>query len=81
MKRIFQIALRLLFPPVNDEAPLLSPERDTPDSLADLQRRIEAAKTRFSMSANDEETEATIYELNALEARYRLLLRRARAGS
>ena len=82
MERVLQFAARLLFPPVREETtPPPPPVPDENDELASLKERIEAAQTRFEQSASDEETEAAIYELNALEARYRILLRHTRIAA
>jgi len=61
--------LRLFFPLTKEPRP---------GTLRELQAQIEAARTRFAVAASDEETEAAIYELAALEKRYDLLLRRTR---
>ena len=42
--------------------------------------RIEAAESRFNTAQTDGEIDAAVYDLNALETRYNLLVRRVRDG-
>ena len=53
-------------------------ENDLLTSIRDICRRLELADARFEMESDDDLIEACIYEREALRARYRYLLRRAK---
>ena len=66
----------LLFPAEEESTPLPTVEEE----LVLLKMRIEAAESRFNTAQTDGEIDAAVYDLNALETRYNLLVRRVRDG-
>lgn len=50
----------------------------TLQSIQDICRRMEALESQFSMQSDGDLIEACIYEMEALRAQYRFLLRQAR---
>ncbi len=60
---------------------LLRPRVETHPTLQSIQevcRQMEALESRFSMQSDNDLIEACIYEMEALRAQYRFLLRQAR---
>ncbi len=51
------------------------------EQLEDVQRKMAQANNRFSMAEDETLVEAAIFELQALETRYRYLMRRAKLES
>ncbi len=73
MENVLHRLARLFFPADEEETvPLMSEEEE----LKVLGRRIEAAQSRFDAASEEGEIDAAVYDLNALETRYRLLVRR-----
>ncbi len=54
---------------------------DIKEQLAQLQIMLESAKNRFSQLSDSDLAEACIFEINSLNARYRYLLKCAKAES
>lgn len=74
MENVLHLINRLLFPADREgDAPVKLPTAE--EELTLLKGRIRAAQSRFDAAQTDGEAEAAIYDLNALEVRYRLLLR------
>jgi hypothetical protein len=48
------------------------------DAIRDVCQRMEALETQFAMISDNDLLEACIYEMEALRAQYRFLLRRAK---
>ena len=48
------------------------------ESIRDISCRMQALESQFSIQSDDDLIEACIYEMEALRAQYRFLLRRAR---
>ncbi len=61
---------KLLRPKVEDE-PLI-------EAIRDVCRRMEALETQFAVVSDNDLMEACIYEMEALRAQYRFLLRKAK---
>ncbi len=61
----------LILRPQVAEHPLL-------ESIRDISCRMQALESQFSIQSDDDLIEACIYEMEALRAQYRFLLRRAR---
>lgn len=80
MEKVLKQITAFLFPPV-DPVPATTPLPSEAEELASLKRRIRAAESRFAFVSEDSEVTAAIYELTALEARYDLLMRCARASA
>lgn len=59
-------------------------EKETPsptqEAIREVCRAMEAVQTRFSMESDSDLIESCIYEMEALRARYRYLLRQAKAS-
>lgn len=56
-----------------------SPDADeTVQAIRETQRQISAVRSRFDMQSDADLIEASIYELDALQARYRFLIKQAR---
>lgn len=55
-----------------------TPEQKLLNEIREVCRKIEAAYENFSYEQDDDLVEATIYEIEALKARYRYLLRLAK---
>ena len=72
MNRALSFVSRLLFPEVDDEPPVETASVE--DELSELSHKIAAASSRFDFALSDGEIETAIYDLNALERRYRLLI-------
>lgn len=66
-----KIRLILAKPAVSEDEKLLI-------ELSDLRYQIEVCNERFNLLSDDDLTEACIYELSALQSRYRYLLKRVK---
>lgn len=77
MDKVLQRINELLFP-TEKEADLPLPTVE--EELALLKLRIEAAESRFNTATGEGEIDAAVYDLNALETRYNLLVRKVREG-
>ena len=56
-----------------------APDTDeTVQAIRETQRQISAVRSRFDMQSDADLIEASIYELDALQARYRFLIKQAR---
>ena len=51
---------------------------ETVQAIRETQRQISAVRSRFDMQSDADLIEASIYELDALQARYRFLIKQAR---
>ena len=77
MERVLQKLTDLFFSGEKErEDPLPKAEEE----LILLKKRIEAAQSRFDFSDGEGEIDAAVYDLNALETRYDLLVRRIKNG-
>lgn len=77
MDNVLQRINELLFPAEKETAP---PLPTVEEELALLRLRIEAAESRFNTATGEGEIDAAVYDLNALETRYNLLVRRVKSG-
>ena len=53
-------------------------EREIRRQMNDLRQAMEQAQLRFDLACEEELVDSCIYEMNALAARYRFLLRQAK---
>ncbi len=60
--------------------PQLPPEDGLREAIREVCGQLEAARQRFDAAGDGDLIEANIYEMEALQARYRYLLKRARDG-
>ena len=51
---------------------------ETVQAIRETQKQIRAVRSRFDMQSDSDLIEASIYELDALQARYRFLIKQAR---
>ena len=76
MENVLSRLNKFFFPEVVKEEKNLLPSVE--EELIQLKKKIAAAQSRFNTAATDGEIETAIYDLNTMETRYRLLLRRLR---
>ena len=55
-----------------------TPEAPTQQAIREVTRRMEAMETQYAMLSDNDLIEACIFEMEALRAQYRFLLRRAK---
>lgn len=77
MEKMLQKLTDLFFQAEKEREPILP---SAEEELCSLKERIDAAQSRFDFSSEEGEIDAAVYDLNALETRYNLLVRRIRSG-
>ncbi|MDR0531291.1 MAG: YaaL family protein [Oscillospiraceae bacterium] len=63
------------------QEPERSPQEQLIEDIREVRRQMEGLQTYFSLETNEDLLDAAIYQREALEARYRYLLRQAKESS
>ena len=77
MEKLLKRVSSVFFPPVDPVVSTALPSDE--EEMLRIKEEIQAAESRFAFLSDDQAITAAIYQLNALETRYDLLVRRVKA--